>query len=366
MSCRISAILVSNSTLVISVIGLSKVTSGVSRIKDLLQIRAKHKNTNSTIIFNDKTLTYNKIFTEKIADIVEIEISDIMIDSKIGLYDEIVGNDIPQWYKTFKILIRDDFKSKHILRLHFNVNLLYIHRITMAQISNAIMDNNLDTVICVYSPLNVGILDIYPIENNIIIKDENVVDRVRAFLSLKIYPNLTTFLVKGIEGIKSLFPASRDVWSVVINIDNKGGGNWQLFFNKEQLKVTAMPITRVINLLELLKVRIIENEIDNFIIQMPSEEDAVAEIDYNWGMPPTDYIKKILKNEKKKILELRKNHREELRQHKLRIDKGKCKEEEEEIVLENYDSEIIDTSEYIYVENDRRKIYSCNRSWRNV
>src|SRR5690606_12018132 len=99
-----------------------------------------------------------------------------------------------------------------------DVNLLYAYKLTMENVVRVIEKDQ--PVICVFSPMSVGIIDIYPIEKEITSKLKNmqIISYEKAplvFLSMIVIPALDKLKVSGITGIDQIFPVSSPVLQIV-------------------------------------------------------------------------------------------------------------------------------------------------------
>jgi hypothetical protein len=323
---------------------LKKITTGVDRINELIEVRTTLKNPSSVLIFKNKNLTVEDIYLTKRADIIGITVGDIIYTTKtkIDTPENIFEKDgEPDWYKTYKILIGNEFEKLNtdIMRLYFKIDMLYAHNITMEAISKSILEQNSDTVICVYSPLSKGILDIYPIENSIKIAMYAKANIGYTFLSTIVTNNLSNIYIKGVKNIKSLYPATKPLISVIIRYKKqKRDGRWRVILNKNEMKVTGIQQKNIIDFFNLLHIETINY--DNFIIQMPKPGDNIdINQEYNFDMLPYEYINKVLTIDDNKSQEFRK---EQINKYK----NGEIKN------IKSYHSDISDASKYIYGESD--------------
>ena len=184
------------------------VSMGVERITELINASKEPKKPSCSIYYKDQTLSFDDIITKKRPDITEITVKDLVI----GLPDIENSSDIvePDWYPLYKALVRDNFHAKDVLRLTVDPNLLFAYKLTMQDICYVIEKGQ--PVICVYSPISEGKIDIYPVEKKIVSKlKEMKIDIVSEenasliFLSMIVVPALDKLRISGISGIKQIF-----------------------------------------------------------------------------------------------------------------------------------------------------------------
>ena len=238
------------------------VSTGVERIEELLNVTKNPKKTSCTIYFKEQSLSFEDIITKKRLEITEITVKDLVIDADIEDPQDFVD---PEWYSYYRSLIRNDFQSTDVLRLRLDINLLYAYKLTMEDICSVI--ENEQPVICVYSPMPVGKIDIYPIENLIISKlRESKIDIIKdkdaslTFLSGIIIPNLDKLRISGISGIKQIYPADAGIWQIVKEeqrIENLENG-WYLILNPIRMKATGITVEKLIKLVEILKMKVLK------------------------------------------------------------------------------------------------------------
>jgi len=209
--------------------GSSKNASyGVDAMRELLNVSKKRRHESCSIYFNDNHLAFDDVI-DKRSEIVGVLVSDIVRD-----YDIDTPDNFPQywWHTAYTAITRRTIpKSTWVLRLYLHVHLLYAYKITMEQIVSSIELKNQDhrTVYCVASPISgelqsdgtrVAIIDIYPDERAIAepLKEKNIFTQSYApltFLTSIIVPDLNNIQIKGVAGIRRLFPVTVPVWKVV-------------------------------------------------------------------------------------------------------------------------------------------------------
>ena len=145
------------------------VTTGVPRFRELLDASKQQKHTliTLTLVKEPKDIIEAKkickSFDEKrIFSILKDTIP--IINNK--LYNNLNEND-NCWYDFFRNFINDNYLNFNwSLRLIFDVELLYEYKLTLKIISN-IIEKELQSCTCVYSPEHIGIIDVYINTNGI-------------------------------------------------------------------------------------------------------------------------------------------------------------------------------------------------------
>lgn len=225
------------------------VGSGISAIQSLLY--ANKPNSQSVIHFNQR-MNYRDVI-DTIPMIVESNVSDFLAeDPKIIVWnenykgDEVTydesGNRISArqwWHDVYEKSVGKRLpNSLFIMRLKLDHMKMYKHCVTLKDIAESIEENGVKAkkkplVLCAFSPIAIGIVDIFPIEDNLsdswgasatpgkmdlslekhpgfmkIAANSNykVLYLSRSFLSTAVKENLSKSRVSGIEGIRMLQP----------------------------------------------------------------------------------------------------------------------------------------------------------------
>ena len=237
------------------------VTYGVDRIKELINASANVKHPSALIYFKDINLTFDDIITKERPKFTEITVGNLLLSipdiEEIETYEQI-EMDEPWWYRNYRMLIRNDFAASHFLRLKINVNLLYSYKITMEEICNTIEREQLDSpLICVYSPISEGIIDIYPVIETIsnALPEAGIIDIENAaslFLIQVVLPALSKLRIKGVRGIKRLYPVENTVWQIVREEQFDSNNNvWFLILDVMKMQISGISVERLVNLCQV-------------------------------------------------------------------------------------------------------------------
>ena len=292
--------------------GSSKnVSSGIERVTELLNATNNPKKTSATIYFKDENLAFDDVLIDKRPKITEITVKDLVVGiPDVENYDDI---EEPEWYDLYRALIRDDFESKDVLRLNIDTNLLYAYKITMEDIATVIERDG--SVICVYSPMSIGKIDIYPIENQIMNelqsrKISTYENSGLIFLTMVVIPYLDRLKISGISGIKQIYPVKAPVLQIVKeemrdeqarsgsgdqNIQSKDA--WFMILDPVRMRITGITVEKLVTLckvagLEVVKVR------PNYITVLSSTS-------------PLKYLNEVINADEKRERDLDKKEREE-------------------------------------------------------
>jgi len=331
--------------------------SGIDTYKELINVTKQRKNPHTTIHFKNKNLTFDDIVNIK-NEFIGVTINDLYNDPIRS--KEIRESDTPQdwWYEYHKLIFDDlppDFHSRQYLRLHLDVQKLYNYSITLDQIVTIIEKIKIDTYFiakCVYSPDNIGIIDIYINKllssgNSHIYKDKaNVVKAINdynatvIFLQLIFYKLLDDIYIKGIKGFKNISPgwiATTDMIRGVEAVHDQDRV-WRLWLDDIRLKITGITIEKVIDLYKAAGCEILSTDEQHIrktnqpysgliLIKMPEQSPYPLKMDDDQdllshdiprSMKPTVYVSKLLAEEDNQL-----SVQENLEKEKWNMTEGK-------------------------------------------
>jgi len=274
--------------------GSSKnVTYGVDRIRELINASKELKTTSCSIFFKNQNLSFDDVITKVRPVLTEINVRDLV--KGIPDIESTDGMDIPFWYDSYKILIRDDFKSSSILRLDIDVEMMYAYKLTMADIARVVEADH--SVICVFSPLNIGTIHLYPIERAVTskIKLEGVIDNKNApmiFLWEAVIPALDTMKISGVSGIKQIYPVEAPVWQIVKEEQKSSSieRGYFLIINEVRQKITGITTEKLAHLCTVVGMTVVKIRPTYIAVQTPNGESPTKLVN--------DTIKKDKQDEK--------------------------------------------------------------------
>lgn len=197
---------------------------GISAMKDLISARKTPTRNICKVYFTNKLITFEEVLNMRQV-LVGSSVEDFVTDYDIRPIDEFQKF---WWHQGIDLLLRKELPpSKMIMRLTMDKIKMYKHRVTMKNIADALERENPPTVMAVYGPFDSGIMDIYPIIENLqtVVKsrtgDKKVVfhpDYIdQVYLEDIVKPELKNVRVKGIFGITALEPVIRPVLSMIVS-----------------------------------------------------------------------------------------------------------------------------------------------------
>jgi intein/homing endonuclease len=185
--------------------GDKTVTTGVPRIEELLNATKDPKSVNCIAFMKDKHKSIHDMRKTIGHNIVEISFEKISKSYKIIL------NKTPEnWYEAFKILYGDEVTQfSDCISIKINMDVLYEYQLDLEIISQ-IISNKYSDMICVFSPDNIGQIDIFvdtsdinlPTNRLLFINSDNVKE---IYLEEVVQPTLYNIIICGIPGIKNIY-----------------------------------------------------------------------------------------------------------------------------------------------------------------
>jgi hypothetical protein len=300
------------------------VSGGLQGLQELINVSRNRKFTSCTIMFKNTAMSYIDTLRKR-RDIVGIMVGDLFNEPDVEIADP---DDLEKfyWHDAFLAVTgRTIPKSKFVMRIKLNVNKIFQYRITMERIASAIENGNKPSVICVCSPANIGIIDIYPKEDYIAEPLEKAKISVfekpsLVYLDVIVKPMLTKLIIQGIPGISAIFPVQLRTLAIVDNEvpvmtekqirklpkdqQDSARRSWYIIYSDLQIKVTGIPLNKLQLLLELLKFDIQEVNTKYKYLSVTAPDDCPV------GKKPSQYINKVLDDienrEKIEHIELRK------------------------------------------------------------
>lgn len=240
-------------------------TNGIAAIKELLSATKEPKKTTSKIFFKNTEISFEEVYLKKRSSIVGITIDDLISDHQISTRETLFGSSFePWWYDLYRGTIgklpydeETDVKHDYMMRLEMNVNKMIEFGFTLSDISLIIEDKNKkggeNSLICVYSPMDIGFIDIFPFPEKIEMKESiaDVKKLLLFFLLDSLMPSFKNLYIKGIENINELYPISVSVWGVVRKtIKGRKKNTWEIFLNKFKMREIGIDSKRIIDLMK--------------------------------------------------------------------------------------------------------------------
>lgn len=274
--------------------GSSKSASfGIEAMRDLIFASKKPKNESSTIYFTDKTMTYEDVLNTR-SYIVGSVVKDFILQTGDILHYDI--DDYQEfkrywWHDTADILFDNVPNPTKVLRLYLNTSEMYKHRVSIKDLANSLEREIPPSITCVYGPISDGIIDLYcnPSVIGVSLKNKEKaavpLDLIEAtYLETIVVPELDKIRVKGISGIKSLYPIVSPVWRMVLlerqveKRDNlteflgtKYSRAWLLFYNKDIMRITGLIPENLSALCAAAGIKIIGGDETKLVVAMPQD-----------------------------------------------------------------------------------------------
>lgn len=191
-------------------ISTATVVTGVPRFNELINATKNPKNVLSTIYCNEEYKTIQDIRGSVGIHIKHIRFQDVIVNTE--LY-EATEQQTENWYSIFNCIYPDaeplDERYTHFIRCHLNLEILYLYKLRLHDISEVIM-NSYDDIRCVWSPNTIGIIDIWLNTENIDLPDSidiryiNQDNKINIYTDYVVIPALKGITINGIEGIEQV------------------------------------------------------------------------------------------------------------------------------------------------------------------
>ncbi len=342
-------------------------TTGIEAMKVLIYAREKFKGESCTVYYTDKMISFEEVLNSR-SYIVGSMISDFVSD-----YDIISTDSLKTfwWHKLYESS-QPIPESNYVLRLYLNTNEMYKHRVNMGLIARTLKREINCCITPIASPLSEGIIDIYPDPHKIMdtfdeqFKNKNISVPIemgeKVYLATIVYPELSNIRVKGIQGITSLRPIVKPVWSIVlserkikksdisdINIDiNITNNMWIIFLNASLMKSYGLVPENIATLCETtgaIRIHYIHyNKSDVY-------DTPFIIVETNTDNEPSSVVFKTVENERQRYNDLVKNETNK------RINETKLLKEHQRRAILNTavdipKPQILNMAEYVYAETE--------------
>lgn len=181
------------------------VTTGVPRVEELLNATKDPKETNCIVYMNNE---HNSI--AELRKTINYQVVELTFEKISKSYQICINKKHEKWYDAFKIIHGDSYtKYTDCISINVDMDILYEYKLDMQIISKTISDLYSDMV-CVFSPDNIGQLDIFVDTSNIDLPENRVlfIDSSNAseiYLEEVVQPILYNITICGIPGIKNIF-----------------------------------------------------------------------------------------------------------------------------------------------------------------
>lgn len=317
--------------------------SGIETYKEIISVTKNRKFPKTTLHFKNKDYTLHQIINIS-NNFTGVSLNNLLKDPIRSREIKDSKNPKEWWYLVHSLVFGEldqNFKSRQFLRLHLDTQKLYNYSITLDKIVSIIEKLKFDSNFiakCVYSPNNIGIIDIYfnklissPESGSNVYKNRPHIasaitddNATVVFIQVEFLKILDDILIKGIKGIKNALPAWVATIDMIRGVEPLDGKRkWILWLDDIRLKITGIDIPKIIRLLEASGCEVLSND-DKHIkkvgqpysglieIQMPeqspyplkmNEDSDILSQDIPITMKPDIYISKLLAEEDSRLLE---------------------------------------------------------------
>ena len=181
------------------------VVTGVPRVEELLNATKDPKATNCIVFMKDVHKTIKQVRKTIGYNLVELTFGKISKSYRI-----MKNKEIEPWYESFKIMYGDEFtKYTDCISLKINMDILFEYKLNMEIIRNILLHEYTDMA-CVFSPDNIGQIDIFVDTSNIELPENRLVfinskNAIEIYLEEVVQPILYKIIICGIEGIQAVY-----------------------------------------------------------------------------------------------------------------------------------------------------------------
>lgn len=256
-------------------------TFGIDAMRDLIFARKNPKNEALTIYFLNKAITYEEVLDAR-SYIVGSVVKDFVAD-----YDIDSPENLPKywWHDAAPLLLGTQIpESGKVMRLKLNTVEMFKHKVSIAELASVMEREIPCNAIPVYGPISDGIIDLYPNPQIITeclrkrskqLKDIPAELAELTYLETIVWPDLDKIRVKGISGIKDLYPIVSPVWRMVLSerkvSERSVSGSWELLYNPVIMTMTGLTGENLAVLCELAGLKIVSVLADRLLVSLPDD-----------------------------------------------------------------------------------------------
>jgi len=250
--------------------GAKRSIAGTDRIKEIIHASPNPKAPSCTIVFEDENLSARNILVEMRPKIVGVTVESLLARvPDIESYDNIIGEEEPDWYDDYRIIVGPIHKSSWMMRLQLDVSSLIKYKIPIEKVAQTISGQSTNIVYTVYSSIDIGIIDVYPDDQEVLKAIKNQANTKFTnqaasliFLTKTLKLSLNKMQIQGISGITAIYPVETVVWNVIkdeilIRKDPLNGDLWHLLYDRYQLKISGISRQKVRKLCEEAGLKIV-------------------------------------------------------------------------------------------------------------
>lgn len=262
--------------------------AGIEAMRDIIFARKTPHNESCTIYFTNKSMTFTDVLNSR-SYIVGSMVSDFVKNYDIDTPDNLGAR---WWHGVAPLLLGKQIpQSTLVMRLFLNIEEMYKHKVSISKLAEVLEREVPSSVICLYGPIEDGVIDLYPKPEMITVtlrerlgSDRPAVPANLAeltYLETIVQAELKNIRVKGIAGIKRLYPLVSPVWSIVaherktVATDVPGlhptPAMWTLFYNQSIMKMKGLTKENLGALCQNAGFNLIGTSLDRLIIEMPAD-----------------------------------------------------------------------------------------------
>lgn len=168
------------------------ISFGIGTIQELVSARHKREILLSEIHFLDKDLSYMDVFKKR-GSIVGLTVKQLLvgepvvesypnyfineyvagkegvtardIETQFRMRQRVRDDVLPWWYSLYRINHLVPPETSYFMRLHLATDVMYYHRVTPDKICSKLTQHFNNSIVCIPSPYQEGMIDIYPIRD---------------------------------------------------------------------------------------------------------------------------------------------------------------------------------------------------------
>jgi len=257
----------------------------IDALRDIIYARKVPKNEGCTIYYKNKYITYEEALATR-RYIVGTLVSDLVSDFDIDTPENIKGG--KKWWSDANELYDNQLpNSTLVMRLFLNVVEMYKQKVTIKELADVLereVTTKTPSIVVRYGPISDGIIDIYPSDQikktiNETLYKTNKASQITeintlaesTYLESIVYPELKNIRVKGIKGLRNLYPRTIKVWDIVLSERKDVGDKWLLTLHQDKMYLHGLDHNNIIKLCESAKLKIDDFNNDNIIVSMPND-----------------------------------------------------------------------------------------------
>lgn len=193
----------------------------VGELKEIFSAQSNPSNSKLTIHLVDKYISYQSVLSFR-REILETNVSDLIRNITIENASGLMMGAWSDLYRQVNNVVLPAVEDPLVMRLTLNIDEMYLRDVKMHQLVEVIQQQD-NGIICVVSPLPIGIIDIYAEQRQV---ERLVTEHLALKATLPMRATLSAFyhiisnrfasiLVKGVVGIKQVTPQKYIVYSTV-------------------------------------------------------------------------------------------------------------------------------------------------------